>query len=601
MADLDNVVLHYVETSDEAAAFIEWCKRDRRTIAVDTETTGLDRQARVRLIQFGDEDTAWTLRWDRWKGTAIEALELLKRGRQPLTFHNAPYDVPKIEEQSARDWPDGFRFDWGLIDDTMIMSRLAHPIGGHALKNLASKYVDPRSRAMQNVLADAMSENGWGWDTVPYTYQGYTVYAGIDCILTARLLPELEKLPFSEELYRTEMTTVEACVSMSETGMLVDLEYSRQQHDMLDEEIEDLARQGRDRHHFHAYGSDQMVVEKMGSYGEYWEERTEKGRVSCEAEIFERLAVQAESRAARDLARLVLGHRTRVKLKNTYFRNMLLGSDSEGRVHPDINSLEAVHGRMTVKGQPAMQTLPRGPRVRRGFLATPGSYMLLADFDQIEQRKLAHFCQDPGLMEAIATGDLHTAVAAMIYGIDPSDVPPQKRQLAKSSGYAIVFGAGPEKFSHTAGVPVSEGSAFLDAYHGRFPLVKPFLQSVQAVARKRERAGEGAHVVTPAGRRLEMRKSDAHYTLVNYLISGSAADTFKQAIARMWETDLGPMLRLPVHDECIFEVPDDLDPEEVKREIVKNMEDHSLRVPMTVSASGPYQNWAQKYGDEAAA
>jgi DNA polymerase-1 len=337
-----------------------------------------------------------------------------------------------------------------------------------------------------------------------------------------------------------------------------------------------------------------MLVEKLADYGEHWEERTPQGRVAVDADILERLAASAGSAAARDLARLALAHRTRVKLLNTYFRNMVAGSDADGRVHPDINTLEAVTGRMTVRGQPAMQTLPRGPRVRRGFVASPGHYLILADYSQIEQRKLAHFCQDPSLIDAIATGDLHTAVARMIFGGEPS---PAQRQLAKSSGYAIIYGAGPEKFSHTAGVSPDVGAAFLAAYHERFPAVKPFLQQVQSVAKKRERAGEGAHVVTPAGRRLQMRKTDAHYTLCNYLIQGSAADTFKQAIERLWGTDLGPLLRLPVHDECIFEVPDDLDPEEVKREVVKHMEDYTLRVPMTVEASGPYQSWADKYGD----
>jgi DNA polymerase-1 len=594
VADLDNVVLHYVETAEEAAQFVEWCKQDRHTMAIDTETTGLERDARIRLIQFGDEDVAWTLRWDRWKGAALEALAVLKRGRQPLTFHNAPYDVPKIEKQSKENGQDGHKFDWGLIDDTMIMSRLASPIGGHGLKSLAAKYVDKRSQAMQAILSDAMAANNWGWDTVPYTYEGYTVYAGIDCILTARLLPELEKLDFNEDLYRTEMTVLEACTFMSEVGMLVDKDYCRTQTKLLEQEIADIVQMGKDRHHFHQYGSNQMLIDKLHSYGCVWEERTDAGRVAIDSDVLERLAVEALEPAARDLARMALAFRTRVKLANTYFKNMLEGSTGDGRTHPDINTLEAVHGRMTVKGQPAMQTLPRGPRVRRGYVATPGYYMLLADYAQIEQRKLASFCKDPGLIEAIATGDLHTAVAQMIFNDDVSSA---QRQLAKSSGYAIIFGAGPEKFSHTAGVSVEEGSAFLEAYHAMFPGVKPFLQKVQTVARQRERAGHGAYVTTPAGRKLMMRKNDAHYTLVNYLISGSAADTFKQAIARLWETDLGSMLRLPVHDECIFEVADDLDPEEVKREAVKTMEDYTMTVPMTVEATGPFESWAEKYGE----
>ncbi len=237
-ADLSNVMLHYVETSEEAAAFIEWCKHPRRSVAIDTETTGLQRNARIRLIQFGDDDTTWTLRWDRWTGTAIEAMELLKRARQRVVFHNAPYDVPKIERQSveAGRWP-GFRFDWGLVDDTLFMSRLSAPLGSHSLKALSARLVDPRSRGMQNVLSDAMSKNGWTWENVPYEYEGYTTYAGIDCVLTSRLLEQLEKQPFDRDLYQTEMVNVEACIAMSEAGLAVDIEYCDQQSHLLSSEI----------------------------------------------------------------------------------------------------------------------------------------------------------------------------------------------------------------------------------------------------------------------------------------------------------------------------------------------------------------------------
>lgn len=594
MADLSDVQLHYVETSQEAADFVEWTKRQRLTMAVDTETTGLERNARIRLIQFGDDMDAWTLRWDRWKGPALEALELMKRARQPLTFHNAMYDVPKIERQTALDGGDGFKFDWGLLDDTMIMSRLAHPVGGHGLKALATKHVDRRSGSMQGVLSDAMTRNNWTWETVPYSYEGYTVYAGIDCILTARLLPELQKQQFTENLYRTEMSTLEACVSMSEIGMEVDVAYCIEQVELLKKELADIKQQGKDHHHFYAFGSDQMVVDKFASYGCFWDERTDTGRVALDSDVLERLAFAAPSAAARDLARLVLAHRTRVKLSSTYFKNMLSDADAELRVHPEINSLEAVTGRMSIK-KPSMQNMPRGPRVRRGFVASPGHYFILADYAQIEQRILAHFCKDPGLIDAIASGDLHSTVAYLIFG---GEVTPDRRQLAKSSGYAIIFGAGPEKFAHTAGVSVEVGQAFLNMYHQRFSQVKPFLQSVQAVARKRERAGEKAHVNSPAGRRLEMRKLDAHYTLCNYLIQGTAADIFKKAIERLWTTDMGQYMRLPVHDEAIFEVPNDVDPEEFKREAVRLMEDETYRVPMTVDATGPFRTWAGKYGEE---
>lgn len=117
------------------------------------------------------------------------------------------------------------------------------------------------------------------------------------------------------------------------------------------------------------------------------------------------------------------------------------------------------------------------------------------------------------------------------------------------------------------------------------------------IARQRKRQTGSAFVTTPAGRRLHNRKIDAEYSLVNYLIQGSAADIFKQAIVRLQANGFGEYLRLPVHDECIFEIPLDVDAEEFKREVSRFMEDDSWNVPIAVEAEGPFDNWAQKYDD----
>ena len=598
MGRLDDIQLHYVETSEEAAQFVEWCKRPRYTMAVDTETgngpqgSSLDRDARIRLIQFGDEDDAWTLRWDRWKGPALEALDLMKRARQRLSFHNAPFDAPKIERQSARDGGDGFKFDWGLMDDTMIMSRLAHPVGSHSLKNLCARLVDPRARAMQAVLADAMAANGWTWETVPYTYEGYTVYACVDTVLTARLLPEIEKMSFDRELYETEMVVSEACISMSEHGLAIDVDYCKRQSHELAREIDDILASAKREFRVAALGSNQICISKFHDMGEFWEKRTEKGAIALDNDVLQELIVRGGE--AGRLAGLVSGYRTRSKLLNTYFRNFIEGSEEDGAVHCEINPLEAVTGRQTVT-KPALHQIPRGPRARRAIVARPGHRLMLADFEQIEIRVLAHFCQDPALIEAIATGDVHTASAALIFQTE--HVTPEQRQLSKSSVLSIIYGAGDEKFAHTAGVDVETGAAFMQMYDARFPHVRPWKNLVQSTGKQRKRQEGTAYVTTPAGRRLEMRRSDAEYTLVNYLCQGTAADIFKSALRRLWENGYGSYLRLPMHDEFVSEIPRDVDPREYSHEQAKIMEDLSYRVPMLVKATGPYGSWADKYDD----
>lgn len=583
---LDHVMLNYVDSSEEAVRFIDWIKHDLHgPVAVDTETTGLERDAYIRLVQFGDRDAVWTLRRDRFPGAILEAFHTLQGARHQTVYHNAMYDAPKLE----RMYEGELKLDWGLIDDTMILSRLQTPLGGHSLKALAARLVDPRARTMQAVLSDAMAANGWTWATVPYSYEGYTSYAGIDCVLTARLLEELKKKPYPEELYSVEMQCLEACVAMSEVGMLVDHDYCEEQIMMLEQEIEDLAKQAHAAFGVKALGSNQMMTNALNAQGFSWNKRTERGAIALDSDVLEELTARGS-----ELARTIHSYRTRTKLLNTYFRNFLLFADDKGAIHPEINTLEAVTGRMSVTS-PAMQTLPRGPRARRAFISRPGHQLVLADYAQIEMRLLAHFCHDPSLKEAIGSGDLHTAVAGMIFGAD--NVTRDVRQLAKTSAFAVIYGAGPEKFSHTAGVSVEEGTDFLRRYHERFPQIRPFVDFVIQVARQRKRAEGSAYVTTPAGRRLHNRKIDAEYSLVNYLIQGSAADIFKQAIVRLQANGFGQYLRLPVHDECIFEVPLDVDADEFKREVEKVMSDDTWDVPIVVESSGPYDSWANKYDE----
>lgn len=588
MADttLDDVVLNYVETSDEASQFIEWIRHDLHgPVAVDTETTGLERDDHVRLVQFGDRDVVWTLRRDRWPGAVLEAFDVLQRARHSMVYHNAAFDAPRLE----RLFEGELELDWGLIDDTMILSRLSKPLGGHSLKALAARLVDPRARAMQSVLDTAMAKNGWTWATVPYSYEGYTSYAGIDCILTARLLEKLQEQPYDKDLYATEMGCLEACIEMSEVGMLVDEQYCEEQIVLLEQEIDDLSRQAHNDYGVKALGSNQMMINALHERGLTWNKRTDTGRIALDQEVLEELIAKGS-----DLARTILAYRTRVKLLNTYFRNFLSNSDDDNVIHPQINTLEAVTGRMSVTN-PAMQTLPRGPRARRAFISRPGHQLVLADYAQIEMRLLAHFCKDPSLMEAVNSSDLHTAVAGMIFGAD--HVTREVRQLAKTSAFAVIYGAGPEKFSHTAGVTIEAGTEFLRQYHERFPRIRPFIDYVIHTTRQRKRQTGSAYIRTPAGRELHARKIDAEYTLCNYLIQGSAADIFKAAIVRLHENGLGEYMRLPVHDECIFEIPDDVDVQEFMRTVERVMSDDSWEVPIAVEAEGPFYSWANKYDE----
>lgn len=196
--------------------------------------------------------------------------------------------------------------------------------------------------------------------------------------------------------------------------------------------------------------------------------------------------------------------------------------------------------------------------------------------------------------DAIMSGDLHTTTARMVYGDPTIDKKDPRRQPAKSSGFAKVYGAGLEQFAATAGIPVDEARRFMELYSQAFPGVDPFLGQVQAVGRRRLQTDGEAWVKTAGGRR-QVASPDKLYTLTNYLIQGTAADVLKQALVRLDQAGLAEYAILPVHDEIVFDVPVDL-ADEVAREAAAIMEVPAevYGVPLTVGVD-TYSRWGSKY------
>ena len=302
--------------------------------------------------------------------------------------------------------------------------------------------------------------------------------------------------------------------------------------------------------------------------------------------------VQGSLNSGQQLAYQVLARRKAEKIRGTYLDAFQEHVDGQNFVHPRMNQLGARTGRMSME-RPALQTLPRGRVIRDCFIPRTGNVLLSADFDQIEMRLLAHFAGDQGLIDAINSGDIHTATAQQVYQDSTIGHKDPRRQIAKSVGFAKIYGAGPEKIALTAGVSLAEAKEFLDQYDKNFPGVRGFQTQVAKIAEARKRDEGRAYVKTPIGR-LEVSKDDRDYALVNALIQGMAADVFKEALVRLDEAGCGDFMLLPVHDEVIFDVPED-DVDEVKQLITRAMRDDRWAVPITVGIDGPLSRWGDKY------
>jgi DNA polymerase-1 len=296
----------------------------------------------------------------------------------------------------------------------------------------------------------------------------------------------------------------------------------------------------------------------------------------------------------------LLRYREVEKLRSTYGESLLAEVGPDGRIHATFNQTVARTGRLS-SDQPNLHNIPirseEGRRFRKCFIPAEGCRLLVADYNQIELRVIAHLAEDPALIEAFRTGtDIHNVTASRIFGVAPEDVTIAMRSKAKMVSYGLAYGMEAYGLASRLAIPVDEAAAILKAYWEGFPAVRAYMDRVVAEARHRgytetlfgrrrliPELQSGRYQVRAAGERQAM----------NAGIQGLAADIFKVALVRL-ATRLEGMdsrLVLQVHDEVILEVPpgESAQAEEAVLEAMTGAAE--LRVPLTVNVAWG-DNWA---------
>ena len=311
-------------------------------------------------------------------------------------------------------------------------------------------------------------------------------------------------------------------------------------------------------------------------------------------------------RGAHPIIEALLSYREVEKLRSTYGESLLAEVQADGRIHASFGQTVARTGRIS-SDRPNLHNIPvrteLGKQFRRAFVPAEGSAFLVADYDQVELRCIAHLSEDPGLIDALTSGsDVHRTVAAAVYGITPEQVTHTQREFAKMVSYGLAYGMEAYGLSQRLGVPVEEAAAIMESYFGAFPLVKHYMDQTVAEAKIR-----GA-TRTPFGRvrplpdlhaaNYRLRQAAARQAM-NAGIQGLAADIFKLALVRLDRdleaTRLSSRLVLQVHDEVIVEVsPGEED--EARRLTESALTGAAeLKVPLTISmATGA--SWAAAKG-----
>ena len=325
--------------------------------------------------------------------------------------------------------------------------------------------------------------------------------------------------------------------------------------------------------------------------------RTKTG-YSTDVDVLEELAL------GHALPGKILEYRQLAKLKGTYADALpLLIHPRTGRIHTSFNQLVAATGRLS-SSNPNLQNIPirteLGRRIRQAFIPDDGWCFVTADYSQIELRILAHFSEEPALVESFQRGeDIHTRTAAQIMGAAPEAVTSEMRRLAKVVNFGILYGLSGFGLSQAVSIGRAEAQRFIDDYFATHPRVRAYIDRVVAEGRAQ------GYVTTLLGRRRYLpelgarnpvARNAAERMAANAPIQGTASDIIKLAMvslaAALAARGLRSRMLLQVHDELLLEVPEG--ETAVVRELLPEVMEAvvTLAVPLRVDVKAG-RDWAE--------
>jgi DNA polymerase I len=298
----------------------------------------------------------------------------------------------------------------------------------------------------------------------------------------------------------------------------------------------------------------------------------------------------------------IIEYREIAKLKSTYVDSLPdLIHPQTGRLHTSFSQTGTATGRLS-SSDPNLQNIPirteLGREIRAAFVADKGKVLISADYSQIELRIMAHFSQDPVLVEAFRNGeDIHARTAQEVFNVGPLGQTAEHRRAAKAINFGIIYGLSAFGLAKQLGIAQKEAAQFINAYFGRYRGVKEYLDNVLAETRKSSMTKTLFGRIRPIPEILSPQvqlRNFAERTALNSPLQGTAADLIKMAMItieqRLREKKLESRMILQVHDELLFEAP--VKEKETVENLVKHeMENvYKLLVPLDVEVcSGP--NW----------
>jgi len=402
------------------------------------------------------------------------------------------------------------------------------------------------------------------------------------------------------QLFReVEMPLVPVLVAMERNGITLDTALLRKMSLELGQEMLKLEAEIYNSvgHQFNINSPKQLgkvLFEELKLPGS----RKIKSGYSTEASVLEGL------RGLHPIIELVLQYRQLGKLKSTYIDALpALINPQTGRVHTNFNQTGTATGRLS-SSEPNLQNIPvrgeRGKKIRQAIIAPSGAYLLSADYSQIDLRALAHLSQDPGLIAAfVGDEDIHAKTASRLFDISIAEVTPEMRRTAKTVNFGVIYGMSDYGLEQATELSREEAAQFITLYFERYPRVREYIEATKEQARKL------GYVQTVLGRRRfipeinspnrQVREA-AERMAINAPVQGTSADIIKVAMINihreMKERNLKSKMLLQIHDELVFEVPQE-EVEELKSLVAELMSQAmKLSVPLKIDVKLG-KNWLE--------
>ncbi|MGL5005966.1 MAG: DNA polymerase I [Plesiomonas sp.] len=493
----------------------------------------------------------------------------------------------------------------GIAYDTMLESYVLNSVAGrHDMDSLAERHLAHQTISFEEVAGKGKNQLTFN----QIALEQAAPYAAEDADITLRLhqalWPQLQAQPSLEKVFREiEIPLVPVLSRIERTGVLIEPMLLNQQSSELAQRLAELETEAHTLagEPFNLASPKQLQAILFDKLGLPVLKKTPGGAPSTNEEVLAELALDYP------LPAILLEYRGMAKLKSTYTDKLpQMINPQTGRLHTSYHQAVTATGRLS-STDPNLQNIPvrneEGRRIRQAFIADTGYKILAADYSQIELRIMAHLSGDQGLLIAFSEGaDIHRATAAEVFGLARNQVSADQRRSAKAINFGLIYGMSAFGLARQLGIGRNEAQRYMDLYFERYPGVLDYMEST------RKQATAQGYVETLFGRRLQLpdinasngiRRKAAERAAINAPMQGTAADIIKKAMLAVdhWlrETpELGVRLLMQVHDELVFEIPQQ-HVEHCTAQIKQIMEQcAALNVPLVVDV-GVGDNWDQAH------